>query len=51
MGERVTYKGTLLLAINSQLVDIKHIIKLMKKTGSGKCPKQTHIMVERPLGN
>lgn len=38
VGELVTDKGTLLLAINSQAANIKHPVKLINKTGSRKSP-------------
>lgn len=40
MGELVTDKRTLLLAINSQATNIKHTVKLSSKTGFRKSPKQ-----------
>ena len=42
VGELVNDKGTLLLAISSQSANIKHIVKLINKTGSRKSYKQAN---------
>ena len=42
VGELVTDKGTLLLTIRSHSANIKHIVKLINKTGSRKSHKQAN---------